>query len=186
MFFLSRFGLPKLARTASPAGRLPRNRRHPTFRPQLELLESRLLMSAGDLDPSFGSGGFILTSPVVENNSVGYFHDEARAVSILADDKILVGGFTWKNHDFGLVRLNPAGDLDTSFGTGGRVVTAFIGGSLDDMQDMVVQGDGRIIMVGTITYRASASTWKSPLRKHSEVTTSRFSMARNLFVRSLP
>jgi hypothetical protein len=33
---------------------------------------------------------------------------------------------------------------------------------------------------------ASASTWKSPMRKHSEVTASRFSMVRNHLVRSLP
>jgi len=37
-----------------------------------------------------------------------------------------------------------------------------------------------------ITYRASASTWKSPMRKHSEVTASRFSMVKNLLLRSLP
>jgi uncharacterized delta-60 repeat protein len=163
MFFLSRFGLPKLARTASPAGRLPRNRLHPTFRPQLEPLESRLLMSAGNLDPSFGSGGFILTGPTVENSKVGYSYDEARAVSILSggvdDGKILVGGATHTDWDFGLVRLTKGGALDTSFGTGGRVVTDF--GSRDLMRDMVVQADGKIVVVGEVL--TSSGTKKNPV-----------------------
>jgi hypothetical protein len=44
------------------------------------------------------------------------------------------------------------------------------------------QQEGRQLLVK----RASARTWKSPTRKHSEVNASRFSMVRNLLVRSLP
>jgi uncharacterized delta-60 repeat protein len=117
-------------------------------------------MSAGDLDPSFGSGGFVLTSPVVENSKVGYSFDEARAVNILADGKILVGGGAkHPDYDFGLVRLTKDGALDTSFGTGGRVVTDF--GSRDYMRDMVVYPDGHIVVVGEVL--TTSGTKKNPV-----------------------
>ncbi|HEX8137182.1 MAG TPA: delta-60 repeat domain-containing protein, partial [Pyrinomonadaceae bacterium] len=40
------------------------------------------------------------------------------------------------------------GDLDATFGTGGRVVTSFPGG-LDTANDTAVQADGRIVVAGT-------------------------------------
>ena len=33
----------------------------PRFQPRLELLEARVMLSAGDLDPTFGTGGKVLT-----------------------------------------------------------------------------------------------------------------------------
>ena len=37
------------------------SRRQASFRPRLEELESRCLMSAGALDPTFGSGGTVMS-----------------------------------------------------------------------------------------------------------------------------
>ena len=65
-------------------------RQRPVTRPQAESLEGRqLLVSAGDLDLSFGNGkGFVLASPQVESGKAGYRQDHAQAVKIQGDGKI--------------------------------------------------------------------------------------------------
>jgi uncharacterized delta-60 repeat protein len=47
-----------------------------------------------------------------------------------------------------LSRYNPDGTLDTTFGTGGTVSIAFNGGILDAADDVAIQPDGRIVVVG--------------------------------------
>jgi uncharacterized delta-60 repeat protein len=62
-----------------------------------------------------------------------------------SDDKILVVGGS--NDDFTLVRYNSDGSLDTSFGTGGIVLTDFFG-SPDTAFDLAIQPDGKILAAG--------------------------------------
>ena len=76
----------------------------------------------GDLDGSFGDGGKVDTnfgSPALH----------ARSMAIDSGGRIVVAGernaFHWK---FFLARYEPDGDLDGSFGDGGKVITGF-GGS---------------------------------------------------------
>ena len=74
----------------------------------------------GDLDPSFGNGGKVITN-------FGSISAGANDVAIQSDGKIVAAGGSFggsnQNQDFALTRYNADGSLDTSFGTGGKVVT---------------------------------------------------------------
>jgi uncharacterized delta-60 repeat protein len=73
--------------------------------------------------------------------------DQANALAVQAGKLVAAGraGFEG-NDDFGLVRYNPDGTLDPSFGTGGRVTTDFArpGGSFDEAHGLVVQGSSLV------------------------------------------
>jgi uncharacterized delta-60 repeat protein len=99
----------------------------------------------GSLDATFGIGGRVITG------SVGLVVTTA---AIQADGKILVAG--QHGGDFGLVRYNPDGTLDATFGAGGLVTTDFAG-TLDQAFAVAVQADGRIVVAG----RAEDSTTAS-------------------------
>jgi uncharacterized delta-60 repeat protein len=93
----------------------------------------------GTLDASFGADGQVLTQ----------FATQFAATSTILqpDGKILVGG-AWiqpTTSTFGLVRFNPDGTLDTTFGTGGQVIT---GSNLFTILGLSLQADGKIIGVG--------------------------------------
>lgn len=97
---------------------------------------------AGDLDPTFGVGGKVVTEFVT--GSV------ASAVVIQPDGKIVVAGVTDAGHrdDFALARYNTNGDLDSTFGSGGKVLTDFFG--QDDVPGSIaLQSDGKIVVAGT-------------------------------------
>src|SRR5439155_10505733 len=80
----------------------------------------------GTLDAAFGGTGSIFTH-------FGPQYDEATAVSIQADGKLVVAGYYritfFSTFDFAMARYNPDGSLDAGFGSGGRVRTDFAGGS---------------------------------------------------------
>jgi len=100
----------------------------------------------GDLDTGFGTGGKV-TTPVNAGS------DEAYAVALQSDGKILVAGTTEttaNSYDFALVRYNADGSLDTGFGTGGKVTTPF-GTSPDKAYAIAVQPDGKIVLGGEAT-----------------------------------
>ena len=101
--------------------------------------------AAGDLDPSFDSDGKVVT------NFFGS-SDEANAVALQPDGKIVVVGEN--GTDFLVARYNTDGSLDSSFGTGGKVTTDF--GAEDAAQAVVIQPDGKIIVVGS-TVNGSSS-----------------------------
>jgi uncharacterized delta-60 repeat protein len=102
----------------------------------------------GSLDPSFGSGGKVLTD---FGTPAAATVDGARAVALSADGKIVVAGLTrplGRLHEanFALARYNADGSLDSSFGAGGRVVTDF--GGNDSASDLGLRGDGKIVAAG--------------------------------------
>ena len=109
----------------------------------------------GSLDNSFNGTGKVITS-------LGDKHDFARSVIIQADGKIMVGGMSDQgdifesDYDFGMVRYNRDGTLDNSFGTLGKVTTAFITHQNDGINDIVLQPDGKIIAAGHRTESAAA------------------------------
>ena len=66
------------------------------------------------------------------------------------DTKIVVGGASSpdaSSQSFGVARLNPAGALDSTFGSGGRVTTVFAGAQAA-ISAMVLQPDSKIVAVG--------------------------------------
>lgn len=100
----------------------------------------------GTLDKTFKGNGKVIT----DFGSV----DEARAVAIQTDGKIVAAGPTTATHrsvDFGLARYNPNGTPDKSFGHSGRVVTDFKNDSGDEANGMAIQPDGKIVVVGLFT-----------------------------------
>lgn len=77
----------------------------------------------GSLDSTFGSGGKVFTAIGTD--------DTAYAVLVQNDGKIVAAGYTLVNGntDFGLVRYNTNGTLDSTFGSGGKVITAISTGT---------------------------------------------------------
>lgn len=103
----------------------------------------------GELDPTFAGDGTLTTS----FSSTRTRNETARAVVVQPDGKVLVAGTAdveegRPSRDFGLVRYNQDGTLDSAFGTGGRVTTDFTGG-VDEAFDLVLQPDGKIIAAGS-------------------------------------
>ncbi len=96
----------------------------------------------GSLDTSFGTGGLVITD-------LGGPNDGAEAVALQSDGRIVVagrsGGFP-PSFDFALVRYDLNGALDPSFDQDGKVTIDF--GGEDTASDLVVQTDGKIIVVG--------------------------------------
>lgn len=99
----------------------------------------------GGLDTTFGTAGKVITAFNNGNRS-----DEAQAVAVQADGKILVAGSSDQGatgYDFALSRYNTDGSLDATFGAGGRVVTSF-GNGADKLHAMLIQPDGKILLAG--------------------------------------
>jgi len=72
--------------------------------------------------------------------------DQARAVTVQSDGKILVAGD--EANEFGLYRYNTDGSLDPSFGGGDGMVATDVSADADWGQAVVVQGDGKILVAG--------------------------------------
>ena len=97
----------------------------------------------GKLDGSFGTGGKLTTNFNLDN-------EEALAVSIQPDGKILAAGMTHvagANFDSAVVRYNQDGSLDSAFGAGGKVTTDF-SGAFDIAKAIAVQPNGKIVVSG--------------------------------------
>ena len=73
-----------------------------------------------------------------------------RGIAVQSDGKVLAAGSApgaGSGQDVALVRYNPDGSLDSSFGTGGIVFT-LISGVDDRAEKMAFQPDGKIVVVG--------------------------------------
>lgn len=95
--------------------------------------------SDGSLDTSFGINGIVETSLVDEITSID-------KIKLQDDGKIvMVGGYLGLG-TFGIVRLNPNGSLDATFGTNGYVVLS-INGSPSSVE---IDSIGRILVGGNV------------------------------------
>ncbi|MER5352112.1 delta-60 repeat domain-containing protein [Kitasatospora sp. NPDC002551] len=104
----------------------------------------------GTLDTTFGPSsavpGTVTFSFLAVPNT-----NFARAVAIQADGKIVVAGLAGPNEqtaNVAIARLNTDGSLDTSFGTGGKVLLNVSGGLGDGIRSLVIQPDGKIVGAG--------------------------------------
>lgn len=101
-----------------------------------------IFAQAGELDPDFGDGGIV-------TRSLGPYNDEAYAMIIQDDGKILTAGFSssGSDYDFALARFYSDGTIDYSFGTDGYTIL-----NLGDIYELIVgvglQSDGKIIVGG--------------------------------------
>ena len=103
------------------------------------------LMPNGAQDASFGGGNAVVVNALAARTDLGV-PDHTVGLAVQADDSVLVANRT-PGGDFGLVRLTPAGAVDTTFANSG-VATADFGGD-DDADSLVIQGTGQIFAVGT-------------------------------------
>jgi uncharacterized delta-60 repeat protein len=100
----------------------------------------------GRLDAGFGTGG------VVAIAFNGGLLDVADGVTVQPDGKIVVVGVTrvGAQDDFAVARYDTQGNLDPSFGTGGKVSTDFAG-SFDRAWAVRIQPDAKIVVAGHAT-----------------------------------
>ena len=103
--------------------------------------------SDGSLDSSFGGDG-VATTAMASGDNI----DVISGVAIDENGKIVAGGVADTGgfiFDRALVRYDPDGSLDTSFGTGGKVTTNVGPGNTDDdSEDLVIQPSGKILVGG--------------------------------------
>jgi uncharacterized delta-60 repeat protein len=102
------------------------------------------LLSSGLADTSFGTLGLVSTSFSGQN-------DYGRALALQSDGKIVVAGQVASigaNPNFGIARYLTSGGLDAAFGTAGLVEVDFFG-AIDNANDVLVQGDGKIVVGGS-------------------------------------
>ena len=128
----------------------------------------------GTLDPSFGPNGNgkvninVSTYTTSDGNNQA---DEARAVAIQPDGKIIVGGRTLTaGGDASLVRLDASGNLDPSFGQGGRVVTP-VGSEATSSGKSRSSPTGRSLSPATRRTRAISPRSSSPVTTRQGVRT---------------
>src|SRR5437763_533641 len=121
---------------------LPARSTRVPWRPQVEALEDRCLLSAGLPDPTFGTNGVVTTA-------LGSSHSYANSLAIQSNGKIIAAGYASYSQtgpDFALVRYTANGKLDSTFGSGGVVTTDF--GGADHGAGLVLQGDGKLVVAG--------------------------------------
>ncbi len=122
----------------------------------------------GEPDLEFGDGGIVLTN--FDPDGPPGHADTASDLALQADGKILVAGTvipTGGNNDFGVMRLNPNGSLDRSFGERGWVnvhvyqADMLHGMAIDRSGDIVLVGDSGIFMSDGFTV-ARLTTVRDP------------------------
>src|SRR5688500_11111811 len=132
-------------------------RRAPDMVPpaRLEPLEGRVLFAAGELDPSFAGDGVLQVADV-------------NAPRLGSGAIALPGGKTLVSYATGpggtgpgdvravLARYNPAGSLDATFGTGGRVSYDWGTGGSASGGVVRVFPDGKLLLVGSAPSDADA------------------------------
>ena len=102
-------------------------------------------LQPGELDPDFDLDGVLVEDLGLSQEEMMY------ASAVQADGKIVVAGFTNSggDRDSLIMRYNPDGTRDTTFGTGGyTVIPASLNGVDDRIYDIAIDPQGRILAVG--------------------------------------
>jgi uncharacterized delta-60 repeat protein len=126
--------------------------------------------SASDfsLDPMFGDGGHEIVD-------FGGTDDEANAMVVQPDGKIIVAGTTTAGSGatatvkIAVVRLQPNGQPDSTFGTNGTEVIGVAGAKLR-ANAVGLEANGDIIVGGAITPAGSTRTQLLAIRLHGDAT----------------
>jgi uncharacterized delta-60 repeat protein len=120
-----------------------------------------------------GSVAHSPTSAAGREEARSHSVDQAAAVAVARDGKLLVAGVSGRQHygDFTLARYTSGGRLDRSFGTGGKVVTIFGARGVAVASSLAIRPDGKILVGG------SASI---PRERYSGAVVVRYTAAGNL------
>jgi len=136
------------------SGRIPQS---------LALLPNGKILIGGQSTTTSSGYDFILSC--INSNGVGLNFDVTtnfngigggalKDIAIQPDGKIVAVGIArpgTSNFDFAMARYNSSGTLDTSFGTGGKIVTDFEN-SDDSANAVIIQNDNKILVVGSSYY----------------------------------
>jgi uncharacterized delta-60 repeat protein len=102
----------------------------------------------GALDINFGSQG-------KQTTSFSPWNDVAHDVALQSNGKVVLAGHAnntdGTDEDFALLRYNADGNLDTTFGTGGKLTTYFFATPNDKQEQaeaVAIQADGKIVAAG--------------------------------------
>jgi uncharacterized delta-60 repeat protein len=98
----------------------------------------------GTLDSTFGTAGIVTTNFSTNSDDIAY------ALALQHDGKLLAAGRVgqYPVFDFGVARYTSTGQLDQSFGVGGKVTTDL--GNDELGYGLTVQRDGKILLSGGI------------------------------------
>lgn len=97
----------------------------------------------GQLDATFGTGGVVTLRQATNAEGVPY------AITVLADNKLLVAGSSWvSSKDFAILKLKENGTPDSTFGVNGWASTPALAFE-DEVRAMAIQSDGKIVVAGT-------------------------------------
>jgi uncharacterized delta-60 repeat protein len=121
------------------------------YRPQLEALEDRTLLSAGALDPTFGNQGKVIVS--------GQSARQYKAVAIQPDGKIVVGDIDTTSFTWLVERFLPDGTPDPNFGNNGVAQLVQFGGVYEVARAVALQPNGDIVVAGQGGGNATSPTF---------------------------
>lgn len=106
----------------------------------------------GSIDSTFGERGSTIIN-------IGSYNDVAFSIKAQQDGKIIVCGWTYifGSWDFALVRLNPDGSLDNTFGSNGIVTTDY-NHLYNTSHSVAIQSNGKYIVAGYTEKPGSSDT----------------------------
>jgi len=120
----------------------------------------RRLRQDGDSDPGFGSNGQV-SLDLGDDDACGYYGDSpfTCGIAVQQDGRFVVVGeySVGSNNDFAVLRFLANGDLDASFGIGGLVTVDFDSRG-DYANDVAIQADGKIVIIGTAAFEKGFNT----------------------------
>jgi len=115
----------------------------------------------GTLDDSFGNNGIVRTYVISSVN----VDNQLFSISLQPDNKILAAGrVLYTFIDMAMVRYNPNGTLDSSFGINGKVITHVNStepnyNGFTSIDDILVQTDNTLIVVGWAGFNSSLNNY---------------------------
>src|SRR5205085_2689602 len=109
--------------------------------------------TTGTLDTTWGATGQVEVFPQA-------FADQANAIRVQNDGKVVVAGWTTNaagNHDVMLFRMTSAGAMDTTFGASGFTFVN-VASFDDEGNGVVIQPDGGIVVAGSSRTASGAAS----------------------------
>lgn len=121
----------------------------------------------GTIDTSFGVNGVISTD--IPALGAGHRDNWATDIVIQSDGKFIVGGGVWVGaasyESITLARYNADGSLDTTFAGTGYVVLDFGFQDTETLNDVKLQGDGKIVITGSVFVPGNPSRYSFALAR---------------------
>lgn len=107
------------------------------------------LQDTGLPDPAYGVGGLFLSPEIGVTTGYAFLNDQL----LLPSGKVLLAGQGTRfgtSDDFALVSVGATGVIDTTFGTGGIVLTDLSSGGRDIAYRLLPRADGGVVAAGSM------------------------------------